>query len=413
MSDEQRSTQPVQHYLCPRSREAVDALVESGFHVGSLAPEHRERCEALSALLGKLEQNSVPCCCAGESVERTMARIVAANQAQRFDLCEADADAMELLVAHNWDPRKVPAAMRPRAERQAQLLAVLDAGGAGAAQESSDRLVHATLSRISSDTTAQSRRFRIHEPSAPARRSIRLADLGAIAALLLVAVSVAWPALTSVRQKAQQSACFGNLGAIGQALGMYGQQSNSSLPMASASIAGNTWWNVGKPEQSNSANLFTLARTGFTKHQQMACCGCRESKSCRFTEDCQDWSNIDQVSYSFQNLFTSNRPTLDSAAPFVVLADRNPAVLRAARGERVIYINENSPNHNRNGQNLLFSDGHSEWHTTPVMASGDNIWLPRSIEQLIAKAQGGKPLSQTGPLKGVEEPAPADVFLCP
>lgn len=404
-----------QQSLCPRSREAVDALVGNGFDVNALAPEHRERCTPLSELLAKLQNQSVPCCCADESVERTLARIAAANQSQRFDLCEADADALELLVAHNWDPRRVPSPVRARAERQAQLLALLDTSAVGAStQVSTDHLVRAAMDRIAADTTSQGKRMRLHEPTAPARRSFRLTDLGAVAALLLVAVSVAWPAFSSVRQKAQQAACFGNLGAIGQAVGSYGLKSNSSLPMASASLAGNTWWNVGKPEQSNSANLFTLVRDGLTKPQQMACCGNAAAKDCRFSDECQDWSNIEQVSYSFQNLFASHRPTLDSPAVFVVLSDRNPAVLRAARGERVIYINENSPNHRGRGQNVLFSDGHSVWMETPVTPGGDNLWLPKSIEDVIANVKnGGKARAQTDPLKGVEEPAASDAFLCP
>jgi hypothetical protein len=272
--------------------------------------------------------------------------------------------------------------------------------------------VKATLEKVTSDTSRQSVRMRIHEPVA-ARRSLRLADLGAIAALFVVAVSVAWPALSTARQRSQQAACFGSLGSIGSAIGFYGNENRSSLPMASASRAGNTWWNVGRPEQSNSANLFTLARTGFIKAQVMSCSGNAAAKACHFDEDCQDWSCLDQVSYSYQNLFARNRPTLDAPSKFVVLADKNPCVIRAIRGERVIYINENSPNHAGRGQNILMSDGHALWTETPVLESGDNVWLPRSVEDLIARARGTKPLSQTDPLKGVEEPAAADAFVCP
>lgn len=405
---------PQGRHLCPRSGEAVDALVEKGFEVDELTGEHRERCAGLSSLLSKLKSHPVPCCGADESVQRTMARIAAAERSQRFDLCDEDADAFELLVAHGWDARKVPGAVRARAERQAQLLSLLEtAVPAEATAVSTDHLVRAAIARIESESSNQSRRMRIHEPAAAQRRSLRLTDLGAIAALMIVAVSVAWPALSSVRQRAQQAACFGGLGSIGQAISMYGNESKSSLPMATASLAGRKWWNVGQPEQSNSANLFTLAKSHFIKPQQLACCANGTSKECRFTEQCEDWHSLDEVSYSYQNLFARERPTLDAAGePFVVLADRNPAVLRAFRGERVIYINENSPNHRGEGQNVLYSDGTAVWTTTPVVR-GDNIWLPKSIEDLISRATKGRPVSQTDPLKGIEEPAKADVFLCP
>ncbi|HZW06892.1 MAG TPA: hypothetical protein VFF65_07185 [Phycisphaerales bacterium] len=399
--------------LCPRSGEAVDALVEKGYQLSSLAPEHAERCKALSALLEKLENASVPCCSADESVQRTKDRIAAAARAQRYDLCDEDADAFELLVAHGWDPRKVPAAVRARAERHVQLLSLLEAPAPASSQVSTDQLVRAAMAKIEAETQGQSRRLKIHEPAAPQRRGFRLTDVGAVAALLLVAVSVAWPAMSSVRQRAQQTACFGNLGAIGSALAMYGNDSRASLPMATESPAGNTWWNVGQPERSNSANLFTLARTGFTKPQQMACCANPSSKECRFTQGCEDWQSLEQVSYSYQNLFAKDRPRLDAPGDaFVVLSDRNPAVLRAFRGERVIYVNENSPNHRGQGQNVLFSDGRAVWTTSPVIR-GDNIWLPRSIEEFIAKVSNGRPPAQTDPLKGVEQPAKADAFVCP
>ncbi|MDP1662073.1 MAG: hypothetical protein Q8L55_09175 [Phycisphaerales bacterium] len=397
--------------LCPRSSEAVDAFVERGFDIESLAPEHRERCSSLSSLLGRLKQGQVPCCCADESVSRTLARVAAAKSPQRFDLSDADADAMELLVAHGWDTRRVPAAMRARAERQAQLLSLLET--AAPAGESCDALVAATLRRVERESQNQSRRMHIHEPAAAQRRTLRLTDIGAIAALLLVAVSVAWPALSTVRQRAQQTACFGNLGAIGEAVAAYGNQNRSALPMATASLAGNTWWNVGRPAQSNSANLFTLARNGYTAPQQLACCANAAARECRFTSECRDWQNLEQVSYSYQNLFANDRPNLDNPGkPFIVLADRNPAVLRAFRGERVVYVNENSPNHRGKGQNVLYSDGHGEWTESPVV-DGDNIWLPRSIEDLIASVGRGVRPGQSDPLTGIEIPAKSDTFLCP
>lgn len=406
-------TQPAQpsHCLCPKSKAAIDALVESCFDHQKLDTDHRARCQGLTSLLAKLQKAPVPCCCADESIERTMARIAAAQNSRRYDLSDQDADALELLVAHGWDARKVPSAVRARAERQAQLLSLLNAKSAPAQASSADALVQATLARIQAESTAQTRRYRLHEPAAAQRRSLKLTDIAAIAALLIVAVSVAWPAMSSVRQKAQQTACFGNFATIGQALAQYAQKSNDSLPMASASIAGTTWWNVGKPEQSNSANLFNLVPGGFLKPQQMACCGNACAKTCEFTDHCRDWHSIEQVSYSFQNLFARERPTFNGDNNQVVLADRNPAVLRAARGERVIYINENSPNHKGQGQNLLYLDGHARWATTPYLTnSGENIWLPRSVETAIAKLQGS---AEASPFKGVEEPEKADVFLIP
>jgi hypothetical protein len=72
---------------------------------------------------------------------------------------------------------------------------------------------------------------------------------------------------------------------------------------------------------------------------------------------------------------------------------------------------EPSPNHRGQGQHALFADGSVRWLETPVLPSGDNIWLPKPIEMLIdlaAKRQGLEPL------RGTEAPADrTDSFVGP
>ena len=144
--------------------------------------------------------------------------------------------------------------------------------------------------------------------------------------------------------------------------------------------------------------------------EQLACAAQLTDECRELGDDAWDWKNISQVSVSFQNMFARERPKWSQNNTVVVLADASPVIRRAMRGE-MIYPFENSANHMRRGQNVLKSDGSALWLKTPVLANNDNIWLPRPIEQIIARMT--KPY-EAEPLHGTESPVAADdVFVGP
>jgi hypothetical protein len=102
----------------------------------------------------------------------------------------------------------------------------------------------------------------------------------------------------------------------------------------------------------------------------------------------------------------TRKPATD--ARVVILTDRSPVVLRAARGQAVNPW-ENSPNHGRHGQKVMFSDGSAAWYTTPELDNRDNIWLPLPLERAIGQVTGREVR-----LEGNEFPASArDAFVGP
>ena len=84
-------------------------------------------------------------------------------------------------------------------------------------------------------------------------------------------------------------------------------------------------------------------------------------------------------------------------------------VLKAVRHEAII-PEESSPNHKGYGQDALFVDGHVDWLKTPLLANGDNIWLPRQLEEIVRRVRAGQ---TSGTLRGTELPDENDVFLGP
>jgi hypothetical protein len=321
-----------------------------------------------------------------------------------------DEDALEALVSAGFDPRRVPSAVRARAERQSALLGMI--GSVPVALDSSD-LVDRTLSKVQRSVDAQEQRLALPARAGWGFGRLRMSDLVSVAALLLVATALFAPVLEGLRDRSRLSACQSNMAVAGMGFGSYANDNRDMLPLATASVAGNPWWNTGqKVDQSNSANLYMLNRARYTDLQALSCPGNRQAR-CEAAPNSQDWTCIAEVSFSMQNMYARERPRWDGGGRVVVLADSSPVVRRAMRHE-VIYPFENSFNHGGKGQDVLWNDGSSQWLTSPVLENNDNIWLPRFVERAIANVQQGKPPGAATPLNGTESPVSAsDSFVGP
>ena len=248
-------------------------------------------------------------------------------------------------------------------------------------------------------------------------RSWRLADALSLAAMLLIGVSVLWPALNFVGDQRQLAACRSNLGGVASAMGLYAGDHRDQFPVATAGIGGVggiPWWNVSpqKP-QANSANLYTLARTRYAKLSDLACAGNPDAERGDVKAETYDWTDLNAISFSYQ-IMGSSRPNWQRVecepAKVVVLSDRSPVVRRAVRHQPIDPL-ENSSNHGGRGQYVLHADGNVAWMSTPERPCGDNIWLPRALEIMLKQVAH---IERTGKLEGFEMPDDAmDSFVGP
>jgi hypothetical protein len=324
-----------------------------------------------------------------------------------------DEEALEAWIHAGRDPSRVPSVLRDRAQR-------VDVIGQLLTKFEPPTLISGRAARIdrvmeaaAAETAARPFAFSAAPGAAPSS-GWRLGDLVSLAAVLLIAASVAFPVLSTARKYSMQNACEANLGSLASALSAYGADYSGALPRLNAGLAG-PWWDIGMVDRSNSANLVALPRLGYTSIDHLACPG-NPNASC---ETCivndGDWSSLDEVSYSYR-LAPVGTADVQWAfhEPTIVLADCSPVVRRARAGQPIFPF-ENSPNHAGRGQTALRTDGSSVWLSSPVYGR-DNIWLPRfmedAIDQIGEQIRAGKTRG-TIELRGIELPNANDIMLAP
>lgn len=396
------------HNPTPRLSEAdaaaLDRLMDG--RSDDRADERSRRLADLLGLLGTAVEGESDRA-ARVSVADIRARREAVRAAEAGDhsvLCDADAAALDQWMGEAGLQDAEPV----RLNRQ-ESLATLAIGGPTTDARSREALIEQTLAAIAQAESGREGRMRIDEHAEAGGSRFRMADLISIAAMLLIVASVALPAMQGVSRYREQAACMSNMQVAARAFGLYAGSNADMLPMATAGFGG-SWMDVGQPGRSNSANLFTLPREGYTRLDDLACP--TNPHALRGTPEAgmMDWTSMKELSYSYR-VMPDGGLRMTIAVPtttrVVVMADRSPVTLRASRGE-VIYPEENSPNHASRGQHVLRLDGSASWATSPVI-EGDNIWLPRQIEEMLHEVR-----SRLGLIKGTEMPASeTDAFVGP
>lgn len=406
--------------LCRADAEALDALVECGFDANRVPEALRSRAARVAELFRLADSPTVV---RSPSLADRVAASVAARRASEIQgrpgevehtLTKEDAAALADFADAGYDAAQTNPKHRERAAIHDRLVRLVTAGPPGVL--GSPDLAARTFDLVMLSASAESRTLPMPARPVTTGRTIRgrFWDAVSVAAMLMLSASVLSPILDEAKQRQHKSACQNNLASVAGAFGQYAGSHRESLPVATAGYGG-SWWDVGTPGRSNSANLYTLARTGYAKVRDLACPGNLAACFEQPVSGAMDWSNIQQVSYSYQIMFGKHQARWKSPERTVILADRSPVVLRALRRESVV-PKENSPNHRQRGQDVLFADGSSRWLATPEFTTGsaarraDNIWFPWQIETIIDQARRGVEIT----LDGHELPASEhDTFLGP
>ncbi|MEL7483696.1 MAG: hypothetical protein AAFN41_05005 [Planctomycetota bacterium] len=387
-------------WLSPGDEFALEWLLDHGLDPSGAPPDLASRVSRVANVLALAGTADVPYDAARrDSVLKRLGNTAETEPDHaEFELSEADQDALDALVMAGMDASRVPSALRDRAERASSLSDLLSMH-----EQSYDvGLTDRTLAAVGAAAPhTGSDRF------TAGRIGGRLADLISVAAVVLIAASVVWPVLSTLRQNAVKQTNQANLAVAGLGLGAYAADFADSLPRVQQPRQMERWWEVTPDApQSNASNLFALARLEYVPQESLKSPGNEHAPVGPLPEDALDWQSIQQVSYSY--LLPVQGKTSASAMG-VVVADRSPVVLRVLAGQEVD-ITENSPNHDGRGQHMLRGDGSVFWNDTPRTQYGDHIYLLKSTERAlnIRRGQFVPPIWDRP-----EQRHHADVFLGP
>ncbi len=294
-----------------------------------------------------------------------------------FDYCSGFADDFEAMQARRLlDSSPEALALSDQLNRQLQIFSAVSS------DKCPDDLVQKTLLKLKqSSHTINNTDSRLNQLLVDQIRMSAKADssasgtmrhilqISSIAASVLIIAMLFMPSLRLARQKSWQIACQRQLGRVFQGISDYSYDNDGKLP---AVAAGNPWWQLGNqnPDEnkSNTKNMWKLVRQSYVNPSDFICPGRRQGRAVKLSDmqlhKYNDFPSRKYITYSY-GVISEDVSNCDIPGRRVLMADLNPLFEKLPENYSVpfkLIMNDsmrlaNSHNHNRTGQNILFSDG--------------------------------------------------------
>lgn len=214
-----------------------------------------------------------------------------------------------------------------------------------------------------------------------------LLELLVVVAILALLMSIIMPSLSQSHERAKRTVCAANLHGLAAAMHIYAQTPPYCFPSVAEVYMNDSGPNMrlfypsdrttapattGIP--SPTVDLWTLARRSLAMPRQFTCPSTVDVPDP--AQDCTvyyDFLALGRLSYGYQYQHDPNRSVLGTSSEpsFPVMADANPYIKGGIASstfttDRTSQGRGNSVNHpNREGQNVLFVDGHVDWENGP------------------------------------------------
>jgi len=231
----------------------------------------------------------------------------------------------------------------------------------------------------------------VRKPVAVASKPWRnFAQVGAIAASVILAIGVLVPSFGFANHLHRKRVCQRQLAGIGSSMASYCSDYDNKLPAVSIDSS-QPWHTVGDQDQesrSNTRNLYLLLKLGYNANpSDFVCCG-RKQEQLRLlkvseVENYNDFPRTEHITYSFR--IPCRRTTKITMFQGPIMADSNPLFENIQAGEFQVRLDDNlstaaSMNHNRRGQNVLFTDGRARFlKTRHVGVPQDDIFTVQNV----------------------------------
>jgi hypothetical protein len=242
---------------------------------------------------------------------------------------------------------------------------------------------------------------------------LKLGKVVAAAAVILIVLGIWSAPLQLARAKYQQHQCRMQFARIFDGIRQYSADYDGEMPEV-ARAEGAPWWKVAYPGEENHSNtrcVWLLVKGGYVKPANFVCPSRRLGQALQFAtlqvEKYNDFPAREYITYSFQIRCPS---TGNKAICRTIMADLNPLSERLPKDYNEslrLRIDEdllklNSINHDRRGQNVLFSDGSAKFiKVRRIGIAQDDIY---TLQNMFSGCE----------LRGCEVPdCESDAFLAP